>query len=175
MALFVVVGATTSVVGAWEWHSKLEDQARTAFAGRAADLAITVGAGLSRDTDFMASQQARVETSLRLDNARFALSIKAVGAAQRYPGSIGYSYYEYVRAAGLKAFESAFLADPPAGMATAGYHVSSLAAGASDCLLRFQALTAPSPSATLWPAPSSSSRRSSAPKSSSPPRSMPAG
>jgi hypothetical protein len=152
MALFVVVGATTSVVGAWVCHSNRAALAGTASAGRPADLAITVGAGLSRDTDFMASQQARVETSLRLDNARFALSIKAVGAAQRYPGSIGYSYYEYVRAAGLKAFESAFLADPPAGMATAGYHVSSLAAGASDCLLRFQALTAPLPAAFTYPA-----------------------
>jgi hypothetical protein len=46
-------------------------------------------------------------------------SIKAVGATQRYPGGIGYSYYEYVPSAGLKAFESFFLADPSLGVATA--------------------------------------------------------
>jgi diguanylate cyclase (GGDEF)-like protein len=152
MAMFVLVGTTTSVLSAWGWHSRQEAQARAAFANRASDLAITVGSGLDRDTDFMASQQARIETSLHLDNARFALSIKAVGAAQRYPGGIGYSYYEYVPAAGLKAFESAFLADPPVGVATAGYHVASLAAGAGDCLLRFQTLTAPLPAGFAYPA-----------------------
>jgi diguanylate cyclase (GGDEF)-like protein len=152
MALFVVVGATASVAGAWVWHSKQEAQARAAFASRASDLAITVGAGLSRDTDFMASQQARVETSLQLDNARFALSIKAVGAGQRYPGGIGYAYYEYVQAAGLKAFEAAFLSDAPVGVSTAGYHVAPPAAGAGDCLLRFQTLTAPLPAGFTYPA-----------------------
>ena len=152
MAMFVLVGATISVLGAWGWHSKQEAQARAALATRASDLAITIGSGLSRDTDFMASQQARIETSPQLDNARFALSIRAVGAAQRYPGAIGYSYYEYVPAAGLKSFESAFLGDPPVGVATAGYDVASLPTGAGDCLLRFQTLTARLPAGFTYPA-----------------------
>jgi diguanylate cyclase (GGDEF)-like protein len=136
--LFLVVGISASIVGAAAWHSTLQARGRSAFRARAADLAITVGSGLSRDTDFMASLQALVATSPHLSEAGFSRAITAVGAAQRYPGGVGYDYFQHVTAAQLPGFLATVRADPPEGLAiTSAAQIVPPGPRAGYCLTRF--------------------------------------
>jgi diguanylate cyclase (GGDEF)-like protein len=136
--LFLGVGVLASIVGAAAWHSTLKTRDRAAFQARASDLAISVGSGLSRDTDFMASLQSLVATTPQLTQARFAQAISAVGAAQRYPGGVGYDYFEHVTAAQLPAFLAEVRADPPEGLAiTSAAQIDPPGPRASYCLTRF--------------------------------------
>jgi diguanylate cyclase (GGDEF)-like protein len=150
--MLLVVGVAISVLGARAWHSDLQAKDRAAFRTWASDLAVSVGSGLSRDTDFVASLQAEVETTPGLGGAQFKGMISAVGAAQRYPGNIGNAYYQLVPAAGLRAFESKILADPPDGVAVTDYRVIPAGLRPSYCLLRLEDLTAPLPSGLQFPA-----------------------
>ena len=137
--IVLAFGVSTSLFLSWSWHAKLRADDRAAFRTQAWSLARVVGSGLSRDTDFAATVRSLVATTPQLTNPEFAHYIASAGAAQRYPGGLGYAYFEKVPAAGLAAFQARLAADPPAEESLAGYRVSPPGARASYCLTRFSA------------------------------------
>jgi diguanylate cyclase (GGDEF)-like protein len=111
-----------------------------------------VGAALGRDTDFVAWLRSLVTSVPNLDNAQFKRAILGVGAGQRYPGGIGYGYFERVPASGLTALKALQRRDAPEGvMISAGTQVTPPGARASYCLLRF-GYAPPTPSPQTLPA-----------------------
>ncbi len=150
--LLLVIGVASSVLGARAWHRNLQTGDREAFTTRASDLASSVGAALGRDTDFVAWLRSLVTTMPNLDNTQFKRAILGVGAAQRYPGGIGYGYFEWIPASGLGEFQTQQLSDPPEGVViTAATQITPAGSRASYCLLRF-GYAPPTPSPQTLPA-----------------------
>jgi diguanylate cyclase (GGDEF)-like protein len=135
--LLLLLGVATSALAAGAWHARLQAQNTASSKTRVSDLAVTVGAGLSRDTDFAASLASLVATTPDLSNPEFKQYIDGVGAEQRYPGGIGFAYFERVTQAGLPAFESQVIADPPSGVAITRYQITPPGSRSSYCLGRY--------------------------------------
>jgi diguanylate cyclase (GGDEF)-like protein/PAS domain S-box-containing protein len=112
--LLLFAGLTGSVVGAAEWRSSVQGQARHVFAAQSSDVASSVALSLARLDDLTATLQIIVATHPDLTSSEWMAWSTDLNVAHRYPGSLGLAYAELVPAKALNAYEATVRADPPA-------------------------------------------------------------
>ena len=118
LAVLVLVGLASAVVGATAWYSAVAGRARAAFRTSATSISMSLVTTVGRDADFVASQQALFGTFPSLTNRRYVEWFRGVGARSRYPGGLGFSYVERVPHADLAAFAATVARDPVANART---------------------------------------------------------
>jgi diguanylate cyclase (GGDEF)-like protein len=135
--LLLVLCVAGSVAAASAWRSTVREQDRREFAATATDVASSMASALRRDTDFLATLRATLETRPGMDNAQFARWLDRVGAMTRFPGGYGYVFAQNVPAARLDAFRREVLADPPpATISTTDFQLIPPGVRDSYCLIR---------------------------------------
>src|SRR5579859_225225 len=116
----LVFGIGGSAIGARATQSDAQSTASRAFISTSNDIAKTIGAELQRDIDFTFSQGAILAVSPDLDNLQFKRLFDSIGVDQRYPGGVGFVFFERVAASQLAAFETTLVADPVTGLPIVG-------------------------------------------------------
>jgi diguanylate cyclase (GGDEF)-like protein len=111
----LVICAAVSVLGAFAWRRSVQRTVAQSFTSDASNLGASLATALRRDMDFMATLRGAVAADPEMDGASYARLMSSISPAQRYPGGLGYAYFQRVRAADLPAFASRVLADPPQG------------------------------------------------------------
>ncbi len=133
----LVVGLAGALTGAVEWQAYTTGERRQSFDHVSRDASAAVGTVLSRDIDFVATEQTLVAMTPRLSNSEFRQWFDNFQVFSKYQGGIGFGYYEQVPAAGLSAFVASVRADPiPNVEVTGDYNVFPGGDRPEYCLLR---------------------------------------
>ncbi len=108
----LAVGLGVSVATGSLWRSSARARERASFRSGVADVGITLGSVLRRDSDFIATVRALVQMQPRLGEASFMRWYEALEGQQRQPGSVATGVVSLVHASELAGFQRRRRADP---------------------------------------------------------------
>jgi diguanylate cyclase (GGDEF)-like protein len=138
--LAVVVIVSGSAFAGWKWAGSVDNKTRQTFRGQASAITSAVSESLRRDADLTAMARAVVRLEPQLTNSGLQQWFSEIGAATRYPGSMGLSVIERVSAADLPAYEAAVAADPMSAAAHGAFTISPADAQPPYCFMRLLTL-----------------------------------
>jgi diguanylate cyclase (GGDEF)-like protein len=143
--LLLAVLAAASIGAGLRWRTDVRRERAAVFHTTASAVASSVATTLRRQTDLTTVEQALIGLHPDMTNHEFAQWFDELGAATRYPGSLGFGFVERVPADHLAAFAKTVSADPTKGLQVTGdYAVFPSGNRAEYCLLRLTVWLGPS-------------------------------
>jgi diguanylate cyclase (GGDEF)-like protein len=141
--VLLAAGIVGSTVGGFFWASYQRTQSGKSFHNTASSVAAALGTSVHRDLDFQAVLTSMIATTPGLTNQQLAPWLLALDVTKRYPGTLGFGFFERVSAAQLPAFLATMQADPEVGTPPGPDVVYPAGARAQYCLSRLGFLSAP--------------------------------
>jgi hypothetical protein len=140
--VILLVGVVGSLAAATGWRAYTSKEDRRSFDTTSKDVGTAVGTALSRDMDFVATEQTLMAMNPGLSNTEFKKWFDNFGVYSRSQPGIGFGYFEQVSAARLAAFAASVKADPIPHIEVIGnYEVYPPGDRAQYCLLRVGSYT----------------------------------
>ena len=141
--VLLAAGIVGSTVGGFFWASYQRTQSGRSFRNTASSVAAALGTSVHRDLDFQAVLASMIATTPGLTNQQLAPWLLALDVTKRYPGTLGFGFFERVSAAQLPAFLATMQADPEVGTPPGPVVVYPPGSRAQYCLSRLGFLSAP--------------------------------
>jgi diguanylate cyclase (GGDEF)-like protein len=141
--VLLVVGIVGSTVGGILWASYQRTQTAQSFHTTASTVAASLRSSVNRDLDFQAVLESMIASTPGLTNRQLAPWLKALDVPKRYPGTLGFGFFEPISAAQLPAFLSTVQADPRIGAPPGPITVYPPGLRAQYCLSRLGFLSVP--------------------------------
>jgi diguanylate cyclase (GGDEF)-like protein len=134
--VLLTAGIIGSVVGGFFWARYQQTQTARSFRTTASSVAASLGASVNRDLDFQDLLSSMIATNPGLTNRQLAPWLTALDVTKRYPGTLGFGFFEPISAAMLPAFLAEMQADPRVGSAAGPVVVYPPGLRAQYCLAR---------------------------------------
>jgi diguanylate cyclase (GGDEF)-like protein len=139
--LLLATCVAVSVSAALLWHARVRDDGVRAFQIEAGNVGSSATTALRRIDDVTVSLRNLVVTDRALNNRALARWYASMNAGGRYPGLLGFTYFENVAASQLGNFTARLRADPSSGKPLAPGRLMITPPGSRPnyCLIRFGA------------------------------------
>lgn len=141
-SVLLTAGIIGSAVGGFFWSRYQQTQTGRSFRATASSLTASLGASVNRDLDFQDLLLSMVATNPELTNHQLAPWLHALDVTKRYPGTLGFGFFEPISAAALPAFLAGMQADPRIGAAPGPLVVYPPGLRPQYCLARLGFLSA---------------------------------
>ena len=140
--VLLTAGIIGSTVGGFFWARYQQTQTSRSFHATASSVAASLSTSIQRDLDFQDLLQSMIATNPALTNHQMAPWLEALNVTTRYPGTLGFGFFEPVSAAALPAFLATLQADPRVGSLPGPVVVYPAGLRAQYCLARLGFLSA---------------------------------